>query len=66
MAEPWLNDITENLQSNPKLFADGTSLFTITNNPNATAKQLCEDLEKTKECAFQWKMSFNPDPSKWT
>ena len=48
----------------PKLFADGTSFFTSINDPNATAKQLCEDLDKIKEWTFQWKMNFNPDPSK--
>ena len=26
--------------------------------------QLCEDLDKIKKWAFQWKMSSNPDPSK--
>ena len=57
-----INDLTENLQSNPKFFADDTSLFTIINNPNTTAKQLCEDLDKITEWAFQWKMGSNPDP----
>ena len=60
----YINDLTENLQSNPKLFADDTSLFALINDPNATAKQLSEDLDKIKEWAFQCKMSFNPDPSK--
>ena len=59
-----LNDLTENLQSNPKRFADNTSLFTTISDPNAAAKQLCEDLDKIKEWAFRWKMSFNPDLSK--
>ena len=62
----YLNDMTENLQSNPKLFAEDTSLFTLINYPNATTKQLCMDLDKIKEWAFQWKMSFNPDNlNKW-
>ena len=60
----YINDLTENLQSNPKRFADDTSLFRLINDPNATAKQLSEDLDKIKEWAFQCKMSFNPDPSK--
>ena len=58
----YINDLTEHLQSNAKLFADGTSLFTIVNHPNATAKQLCEDL--VTEWVFRWKMSFNPNPSR--
>ena len=28
----YINDLMENLDSNPKLFADGTSLFSIVNN----------------------------------
>ena len=49
----YINDLTEYLKSNPKLFADDTSLFTLINDPNATAKQLCEDLDKIKEWTFQ-------------
>ena len=35
-------------------------MFALINDRNATAKQLCEDLEKIKERAFHRKMSFNP------
>ena len=45
----YIDDLTENLKSNPKLFTDETSLLTLINHPNATAKQLCEDLDKIKE-----------------
>ena len=41
----YINDLTENLDSNPKLFVDDTSLFSIVNN----------------NWAYKWKMSFNPD-----
>ena len=34
------------------------------NDPNAAAKQVCEDLKKIKEWVFKWKMKFNPDSSK--
>ena len=36
------------------------------NDAYATAKQLCEDLDKIRELAFQWIMSLNLDPSKQT
>ena len=36
----------------------------LINDSNAGAKQLCEDLGNIEEWPFQWKMSFNPDPSK--
>ena len=39
-------------------------MLNIINDPNATAKQLCEDLDKIVEWAFQWKLSFSPDPFK--
>ena len=51
-----INNVTADLQSNPKLFAEGTSLFTIINDPNATVKQHCVDLDKIEEWNFQWKM----------
>ena len=46
------------------LFADDISLFTIIDDPNATAEQVCEDFNKINEWAFQQKMSFNPDSYK--
>ena len=60
----YINYLIQNLQSTPRLFTDGTSLFTIINDPNAAAKQLYEDLDIITEMAFQWKMNFNTDPSK--
>ena len=45
----YVDDLTENLQSHSRLFADNTSLSTLINDPNATAKQLFEDLDKIKE-----------------
>ena len=54
----------ENLVSNPKLFADDTSLFSVIHNKHLSAQNLNEDLNKINHWAFQWKMSFNPDPSK--
>ena len=54
----------ENLVSNPKLFADDTSPFSVIRNKHLSAQNLNEDLNKINHWAFQWKMSFNPDPSK--
>ena len=51
------------MASNVKLFADDTSLFSVKES-NASARELNDDLEKINNCAFQWKKSFNPDPSK--
>ena len=56
--------LPENLVSNPKLFANDTSLFSVICNRQSSAQNLYEDLNKIKHWAFQWKMSFNHDPSK--
>ena len=60
----YINDLADGLSSNAKLFADGTSLFSVVHNANTTAKELNNDLVKISRWAYQWKMSFNPDPSK--
>ena len=60
----YINDLPENLGSNPKLFADDTSLFSVIRNKHLSAQNLNEDLNKINHWAFQWKISFNPDPSK--
>ena len=60
----YINDLPENLVSNPKLFADDTSLFSVIRNKHLSVQNLNEDLNKINHWAFQWKMSFNPDPSK--
>ena len=52
------------MSSNVKLFADDTSLFSVVPDVNASARELNDDLKKINKWAFQWKMSFNPDPSK--
>ena len=60
----YINDLTENLKCNVKLFADDTSLFTVVQNPNTAANDMNHDLELIKQWAHQWRMSFNPDPQK--
>ena len=60
----YINDLSDNLTSNAKLFADDTSLFLAVHDVSASAKELNDDLKKVNDWPFQWKMSFNPDPSK--
>ena len=60
----YTNDLTENLVSNPKLFADDTSVFSVIRNKHLSARNLNQDLNKINHWAFQWNMSFNPDPNK--
>lgn len=36
----YINDLTNDLKCNVKLFADDTSLFTVVNEPNAAAEDM--------------------------
>ena len=36
----------------------------VAHDVNTSTKELNDDLKKINNWAFQWKMSFNPDPSK--
>ena len=60
----YINDLTNDLSSSAKLFANDTSLFSVVFNVDATAKELNDDLAKVQDWALRWKMSFNPDISK--
>ena len=60
----YINDLSDGLTSNPKLFADVTSLFSVVQNINSTANDLNSDLIKISDWEMRWKMRFNPDPKK--
>ena len=60
----YINNLSENLVSNPKLIADDTSLFAAVKNVAASNIYLNNNLKRMGEWAFQWKMNYNPDPIK--
>ena len=60
----YINDLTNDLKCNVKLFADDTSLFTVVHNTIAAADDMNHDLELIRHFADDWRMSFNPDPQK--
>ena len=60
----YINDLPNELKSNAKLFADDTSLFTIVKDKSESANILKNDLSEISKWAYNWKMFFNPDPSK--
>ena len=62
----YINDLSDNLSSNPKLFADDTSLFSVVHHISQSGINLNNDLEKISNWAFQWTMSFKPDINKQT
>ena len=60
----YINDLSENLKSTVKLFADDKSIFHVVKDLNTSAEILNHDLTRISEWAYRWKMSFNTDPSK--
>ena len=60
----FINDISANLECNVKIFADVTSRFSLLRDPNESSAKLGTDFGGVAWWAHQWKMSFNPDPSK--
>ena len=60
----YINDLEEGIKSQVKFFADDTSLFSIVTDPKVSATELNHDLTLIESWAQQWKMSFNPDPTK--
>ena len=60
----FINDIPANRECNMNIFAVDTSLFSLVRDPNKSSAKLGRDLGRVAEWAYQWKMSFNPIPSK--
>ena len=42
----YIKDLSDELSSNPKLFADDTSLFSVVHDKNTSAKKINNDLRK--------------------
>ena len=59
----YINDLTDNISSNMKLFAD-SSLFIKVTNIDLAQENLTDDLNKITEWASRWKMRSNPDMTK--
>ena len=45
----YINDLSDNLTSNAKLFADDTSLFSVVHDVNTSAKKLNDDMKKVND-----------------
>ena len=60
----YINDLPNGIESICKIFADDTLLFSKVKDATFSDTQLNNDLNKISKWAFQWKMLFNPDPSK--
>ena len=60
----YINDLTDNISSDMRLFADDSSLFTGVDGVDQTHDKLCKDLQTITMWAYQWEMIFNHDITK--
>ena len=60
----YINDLSKDISSTVKLFADDTSIFSVFDDNNVSVMKLNNDLLKISKWSHQWEMSFNPDVSK--
>ena len=60
----YINNLSNDLSSNCKLFATDTSPFLVVKSIHASVTTLNQVLNAVTNWAFQWKMIFNPDLSK--
>ena len=59
----YINNLADGL-SNGKVFADDTSLFLVIHDVYTFPSELNNDLHQINKLDFQWRVSFNPHPSK--
>ena len=55
----YINDITDNIECDIKLFADDTSILEIIHDPLTSAGRMNTDLVRISAWGKQWKMTFN-------
>ena len=60
----YINDLTDDIKSNIRLFADDSSLFIKVRSIEEAQALLSSDLETITAWAHQWKMQFNPEIAK--
>ena len=60
----YINDLEIGIKSKVNFFADDTMIYSAVHNPTQTASVLNHDLGIISQWAHQWKISYNPEPSK--
>ena len=60
----YINDLEKDIKSRVKFFADDTMIFSVVRDTQLSALELNHDLKIISQWAHQWKMVFNPDPTK--
>ena len=56
----YINDITSEVTSNIKLFADDTTIYVTVDDPAQASDQLNRDLDSISNWAHQWLVTFSP------
>ena len=59
-----INDLTDNISSDMRLFANDSSLCTCVKGATQTHHKLLKDMQTVTLWAYRWKMVFNPDITK--
>ena len=62
----YINNLPEGPTTSAKLFANDTSLFSVVHDSAASSASLKDGLLKISQCAYQWKIMFNPNASEQT
>ena len=60
----FINDIIDNLESTPHIFADDTTLIATAQDTSDTVDILNRDLKKVSHWAKKWKVTFNAGKTK--
>jgi hypothetical protein len=55
----YVNDIVDDLESSPCLFADDTSLLEVISDVQTSFDKLIRDLARLADWAHQWRLTFN-------
>ena len=56
----YIDDLTDNISSQMRLFAADSSHFTRVDGVEQTQDKLIKDLQTVTDSAHQWEMVFNP------
>jgi hypothetical protein len=59
----YANDITDNLESKPFVYADDNALFEVVDDPVESVENLNNDLAKISERSDKWLVTMNPSKS---
>ena len=60
----YINDLPDGLTKLSKIFADDKSLFSKAINRKKSESESNKHLKLVRQWAYQWKMLFNPGPTK--